>query len=55
MEDLVWPDLFVLGGGVSKRHESFLPHIDIRTPVVPASLRNDAGIIGAALRAAGET
>ena len=55
MEDLFWPDLFVLGGGVSKRHESFLPHIDIRTPVVPASLRNDAGIIGAALRAAGET
>ncbi|MDH3915787.1 MAG: ROK family protein [Chromatiales bacterium] len=54
MEDLFWPDLFVIGGGVSKRHDHFLPHIDIRTPVVPASLRNDAGIIGAALRAAGD-
>lgn len=54
MEDLFWPDLFVIGGGVSKRHKRFLPHIDIRTPVMPASLRNDAGIIGAALRAAGD-
>ncbi|KPK60711.1 MAG: polyphosphate glucokinase [Gammaproteobacteria bacterium SG8_31] len=54
MEDLFWPDLFVIGGGVSKQHDSFLPRIRTRTPVVPAMLRNHAGIIGAALRAAGE-
>jgi polyphosphate glucokinase len=54
MEDLFWPDLFVIGGGVSKHHDSFLPRIRTRTPVVPAMLRNHAGIIGAALRAAGE-
>ncbi len=53
MEDLFWPDLFVIGGGVSKRHESFLPLLQTRTPIEPARLRNDAGIIGAALRAAG--
>lgn len=52
IEDLLWPDLFVIGGGVSKRHESFLPLVKTRTPVVPAALRNDAGIIGAALRGA---
>lgn len=49
MEALFWPDLFILGGGVSKHHEKFLPLIDTRTPVVPARLRNEAGIIGAAL------
>jgi len=53
MEDLLWPDLFVIGGGVSKRHESFMPLLQTRTPIEPARLRNDAGIIGAALRAAG--
>ena len=52
MEDLLWPELFVIGGGVSKRHDSFLPLLETRTPGVPAALRNDAGIIGAALRGA---
>lgn len=52
MEALFWPDLFVVGGGVSKDHEQFLPLIDIRTPIVPAALKNEAGIIGAALIAA---
>lgn len=52
MEGLFWPGLFIIGGGVSKHHREFLPLIDIRTPIVPASLRNDAGIIGAALEAA---
>jgi len=49
MEALFWPDLFIIGGGVSKHHERFLPLIDTRTPVVPAELRNEAGIIGAAV------
>jgi len=52
MEGLFWPDLFIIGGGVSKHHQEFLPLIDIRTPMVPASLRNEAGIVGAALEAA---
>ncbi len=48
VEDLLWPDLIVVGGGVSKKHAKFLPLLDLRTPIVPATLRNDAGIIGAA-------
>ena len=44
-----WPDLFIIGGGVSKEHEKFLPRLTLPVPVVPARLRNDAGIIGAAL------
>ena len=44
-----WPDLFIIGGGVSKEHEKFLPRLTVPVPVVPARLRNDAGIIGAAL------
>lgn len=42
------PDIFVVGGGVSKKHEKFFPHIDIETPIVPAALLNTAGIVGAA-------
>ncbi len=55
LEDLLWPDLIVVGGGVSKKHEKFLPLLDLRTPIVPAALRNDAGIIGAASLAAART
>ncbi|MBM6403659.1 ROK family protein [Phycicoccus sp. CSK15P-2] len=51
LEDLLWPDLFVVGGGVSKDSEEFLPLLDIRTPIVPAELKNRAGIIGAAVLA----
>ncbi|MBV7335671.1 ROK family protein [Chloroflexi bacterium TSY] len=51
MEMLFSPDLFIIGGGVSKRHEKFLPRLTVRTDVVPAQLLNDAGIIGAALMA----
>ncbi len=51
MEALFWPDLFIIGGGVSKKHEKFLPLLTCRTPVVPAQLQNDAGIVGAALAA----
>jgi polyphosphate glucokinase len=51
IEKLLWPDLIVVGGGVSKKADKFLPLLDIRTPIVPAELRNDGGIIGAALLA----
>ncbi|GEL20039.1 polyphosphate--glucose phosphotransferase [Pseudonocardia asaccharolytica] len=53
VEALLWPDLIVVGGGVSKKAAKWLPHVHIRTPIVPAALLNDAGIIGAALLAAG--
>ena len=52
IEDLMWPRLFILGGGVSKNADKFIPRLTTRTPVVPAELRNDAGIIGAAIVAA---
>ncbi|WP_420176045.1 polyphosphate--glucose phosphotransferase [Luteococcus sp. OSA5] len=52
MQMLFWPDLFVVGGGVSKKHEKFLPLLDLETPIVPAQLQNKAGIIGAAWLAA---
>ncbi len=48
----LWPDQIIVGGGVSKHHEEFLPLLSIPTEVVPAQLRNDAGIVGAALLAA---
>lgn len=48
VENLFWPDLFVVGGGISKASDKFLPLLDIRTPIVPAKLRNSAGIVGAA-------
>lgn len=51
MENLLWPDLIVVGGGVSKKAEKWMHLVQIRTPMVPAALLNDAGIIGAALLA----
>ena len=51
LELLLWPDLFVIGGGVSKKAENYLPHVQISTPIVPATLQNNAGIIGAAIAA----
>jgi polyphosphate glucokinase len=53
VEALLWPDLIVIGGGVSKKVDKWLAHVDVRTPVVPAELQNHAGIIGAAAAAAG--
>jgi polyphosphate glucokinase len=49
IEDLMWPNLFIIGGGVSKNGDKFIPRLTTRTPVVAAQLRNDAGIIGAAV------
>ncbi|HEU5469892.1 MAG TPA: ROK family protein [Actinophytocola sp.] len=51
LEDLIWPDLIIAGGGVSKKADRWLPLLDVRTRVVPAELRNDAGIVGAAVAA----
>ncbi|MBL7164286.1 MAG: ROK family protein [Anaerolineales bacterium] len=49
LEQLVWPDLIILGGGVSKKHEKFMPYLTVQAEVVPAETLNEAGIIGAAL------
>ena len=51
LDDLFWPDLFVFGGGISKRFEAYAHLLTTRAPVVPAALRNQAGIVGAALAA----
>ncbi len=48
LETLFSPDLFIVGGGVSKNHEQFLPLLRLHTPIVAAKLRNNAGILGAA-------
>ncbi len=52
LERLIAPDLFVVGGGVSKHAQKYLPLLEIDTPIVPAALRNTAGIVGAAVLAA---
>ncbi len=52
MEALFWPDLFIIGGGVSKKHDKFLPLLQTRAQIVPAHMLNQAGIIGAAIMAA---
>jgi polyphosphate glucokinase len=53
MEALVWPDLFIIGGGISKQHDKFVPLLSgLHAKVVPAALLNDAGIVGAAMTAA---
>ena len=44
-------DTLIIGGGISRKHEKFLPELKLRTPILPAALRNDAGIVGAALAA----
>jgi polyphosphate glucokinase len=48
VEALMWPDLIVIGGGISADAELFLPLLNVEAPVVRAHLGNDAGIIGAA-------
>ena len=52
IEKLFSPKLFIIGGGVSKRSERFIPRLTVRAAVVPAKLLNDAGIVGAAMVAA---
>lgn len=54
VEMLFSPELFIIGGGVSRKSQKFLPHIkDVRAEIVPAQLQNNAGIVGAAMHAAG--
>ena len=52
LEASLWPDLIIVGGGVSKKAHKWVPLLSTRTTVVPAQLQNDAGIVGAALAAA---
>ncbi|MFJ1654922.1 polyphosphate--glucose phosphotransferase [Streptomyces sp. NPDC088337] len=53
VEMLFSPELFIVGGGVSRKSEKFLPLIEgIKAEIVPAQLQNDAGIVGAAMHAA---
>jgi polyphosphate glucokinase len=52
LEKLFSPELFVVGGGVSKEADLFLPLLDLDTEIIPATLRNRAGVVGAALYAA---
>lgn len=51
LEDLFWPDQFIIGGEISKDHQEFFPYLQVATRILPATLRNDAGIIGAATAA----
>ncbi len=55
MERLFWPDLIIIGGGISKDADKFFPALSSRAPVVPAQMLNNAGIAGAALAAVPET
>jgi polyphosphate glucokinase len=52
MQFYLWPELIIIGGGVSKKHGKFLPLLNVDTEVVAAQLRNEAGIVGAAIKAA---
>jgi polyphosphate glucokinase len=51
MEIVFSPDLFIIGGGVSKKHDNYLHLLDTQAEIVPAQMRNEAGIIGAAMAA----
>lgn len=51
MQNYLWPDVIIVGGGVSKKHDKFLPLLSLDTMVVPAQMRNEAGIVGAAMAA----
>lgn len=51
IENALWPDLFIAGGGISRKADKWLPLLKCRTPVVAAALQNTAGIVGAAVAA----
>jgi polyphosphate glucokinase len=51
IEKLLWPDLIILGGGVSKKFEDFRPYLKVQAEILPAQFLNEAGIVGAALAA----
>src|SRR6476620_2411378 len=49
VENAIWPDLFIVGGGISRKADKWIPLLKNRTPVVAATLLNTAGIVGAAM------
>ena len=49
MQQLLWPDLIIIGGGASKNQKKFFPLLSVETRVVSAEMLNEAGIVGAAL------
>lgn len=51
LETILWPELIVIGGGVSAKHEKFFPYLKTRAKLVPAEFFNESGIVGAALNA----
>jgi polyphosphate glucokinase len=51
LDRLFSPDLFVIGGGISRKWERFAEYLDVAVPTVPAALENEAGIVGAAMAA----
>lgn len=53
VENAIWPDLFIAGGGISRKADRWIPMLKNRVPVVPAALLNSAGIVGAAMAAQG--
>lgn len=55
LEHIFSPDLFILGGGVSRRFDLWGKHLTTKVPTLPATLRNEAGIVGAALTASGSS
>jgi polyphosphate glucokinase len=52
IDKLFWPNLIILGGGVSKQPDRFIPRLNVRPRLLPATLQNNAGIVGAAMAAA---
>ena len=52
VQQLFWPSLIIIGGGISKKSDRYLPLMRVDTEVVPATLLNNAGIVGAAMTAA---
>lgn len=51
IELLFWPDVIIIGGGVSKKPDKFMPYIKVRAKLLPAGFKNEAGIVGAAMAA----
>ena len=49
LEEILWPELIIVGGGVSSKHRKFFKYLDTRARLVPAKFLNQAGIVGAAL------
>lgn len=54
VEGLFSPDLLIIGGGISKKYDKWKEFFECQTPIVPAALQNEAGIVGAAMAAAGK-